>query len=55
MSEAEKNQNNEHGFGAGLDFEKYDCPICGNEEIKHAGHPDTECFDCYANRSGLPI
>ncbi len=34
--------------------EKYDCPTCGETETKFVGHPDTECFDCYVNRSGMP-
>ena len=34
--------------------EEYNCPTCGQEETKFVGHPDTQCFDCYANRSGMP-
>ena len=34
--------------------EEYDCPTCGEKETKFVGHPDSECFDCYANRSGMP-
>ena len=28
----------------------YKCPTCGGLTLKFQGQPDTECFDCFANK-----